>query len=102
MKAIFFFLFIIVSQSCHAQKNKDTIPDYDYLQRGNVSRIGINPIKVKNNKDSTSLIIIDNKIYKFGSKEITRFNRNKLILISTIIDTLSLSGITKILIYKTQ
>lgn len=102
MKFYFFALFILVSTYCNAQKIKDSIPLYDFQQNGVKSNIIVKPLLISKNIDSSTIIVIDNKIYKAGNKGLLEYKKSDLILEYSITDSLSQSGIHKILVYKTH
>jgi len=56
----------------------------------------------KNMPDSNTLYIIDNKIFSGTSEELNKTKLEKLVLLHSVKDTTSTSGIQYILIFKTK
>lgn len=55
----------------------------------------------KNKSNENELIIVDDKIYKGGSSNALKLNKDSVVFIRSIIDEHSKSGIIKIFFYKT-
>ena len=105
MKAIIFFLLLLNFNQVYAQKDKrkDSIlnNDYSIFKPGTHSK---EPFKFFEAPppNKSSLVIIDNKIYKGDSDYFKNFPKTSLHLLDVIKDTLSTSGVYYIYIYKTK
>jgi hypothetical protein len=74
---------------------------YDYLKKSN-SGVRIKPMQIKEPNDTTSLIIIDGKIYRSGNINLIELKKYELDLLQIILDSTSTSGVKKIIIYSTR